>query len=340
MRSEYPRVTVIMAVYNGEEYLRESIGSVLSQTFTDFEFLIINDGSTDGSLDIIESYGDPRIKLIHNDTNLGLVATRNKGLANAGGEYIAWLDCDDIAYPTRLAEQAAFMDSHPAYGMIGSWVEIIDESGKPNGEIWKYDAPAESIPSTLLFNNYFAQSSVFIRKRDLPEVWYRPDFPGTEDFDLWVRMTAYTKVWNLPRVLIKYRVHSTSISFVRASDIEECVQKIILYQLNNLGIEPTPDELGIHRSLGKWEFRASKEYVKDVETWLYKLLEAIDRAQCYDPQCFRQVIAERWFYACSAAGILGLWVLNRYWQSPLSRNTGISGLRKFRFSARTCLGWK
>jgi len=329
-----------MAVYNGEKYLRESIDSILNQSFTDFEFLIINDGSTDGTLDIINTYGDPRIRLIQNDTNLGLVAVRNQGLASAGGEYIAWLDCDDIAYPSRLAAQIAFMDTHPEYGMIGSWVEIIDGSGKPSGDIWRYDMPVENIPSAMLFYNCFAQSSVFIRKKYLPEVRYRPDFPGTEDFDLWIRMAAYTKVWNLPKILVKYRVHSASISFLKAGDIEKCVQKIILHQLNNMGIQPTPHELRIHRSVGKWQFEASKEYIKDVETWLYKLLEAIERSENYNPQCFRKVVAERWFYACSAADILGLWVLNRYWQSPLSRNTVISGLRKLRFSARTCLGWK
>jgi hypothetical protein len=232
------------------------------------------------------------------------------------------------------------MDSHPGYGMIGSWVEIIDESGKSSGDIWEYDMPLENIPSTMLFNNCFAQSSVFVRKKNLPETWYRPDFPGTEDFDLWIRMAAYTKVWNLPRVLVKYRVHSASISFVKARDIEKCVQKIILYQLNNMGIQPTPHELRIHRSLGKWQFEASKEYLKDVETWLYKLLETIERSEYYNPQCFRKVVTERWFYACSAAGVLGFWVLNRYWQSPLSRNTFISIFRKIRFSVRICLGWK
>ena len=341
IRSEYPRVTVIMPVFNGEKYLRESIDSVLNQTFTDFEFLIINDGSTDGSLDIIETYGDPRIKLIQNDVNLGLVAVRNQGLANARGEYIAWLDCDDIAYPSRLSEQIAFMDCHPEYGMIGSWVEIIDERGKRSGEIWRYDALVESVPSTLLFHNCFAQSSVFIRKNKLPENWYRQDFPGTEDFDLWVRMAAYTKVWNLPRVLIKYRLHSASISFVKAREIEKRVEKIILYQLTNLGIEPTSQELSIHRSLGKWEFRASKEYIEEVEIWLCKLLDAIDRSGHFTPQSFRKVAAERWFYCCSATtAVLGMWVLNRYWHSPLSRNTAISLCRRFRFSARACLGWK
>lgn len=116
-----------MPVYNGERFLREAIESVLQQTFADFELLIVNDGSTDRSLDIIQTYNDSRIRLIDNGANLGLIAARNTGLKNARGEYIALLDCDDIAYPDRLAEQIAFLDKNPSFGMVGAWIEMIDE---------------------------------------------------------------------------------------------------------------------------------------------------------------------------------------------------------------------
>ncbi len=337
---ESPKITVLMPVYNGERYLREAIDSVLNQTFTDFELLIVNDSSTDGSLEIAKTYDDPRIRLIENEYNLGVVATRNKGLASSRGEYIAMLDCDDVAFPSRLAEQAAFLDTHPEFSMIGSWVEIINESGRSTGDVWKLNAPAEKVPSILLFHNYFAQSSVFIRKRSLPEVCYRPGFPGTEDYDLWVRMAAVSKVWNIPRVLVKYRVHSASLSFVKAKHIEHCVQEIIKYQLNNLGIEPTPNEIQIHRNLGTLEFRSSKEFIGEVALWLSKLLDANNRKKCYCPECFGKVIAERWLTACFAATGLGLWTFKKYRDSPLSSGMMANWWLKISLALKCVIRWE
>ena len=116
-----------MPVYNGERYLREAIDSILNQTFKDFEFLIINDGSTDLSVEIIESYADKRISLAHNGQNLGLITTLNRGFDLACGEYIARMDCDDISLPDRLEKQVVFMDNHPEIGICGSWVSAISD---------------------------------------------------------------------------------------------------------------------------------------------------------------------------------------------------------------------
>jgi len=114
-----PKVTVLMPVYNAEKYLKEAIGSILGQSFSDFEFLIINDGSTDSSVKIIKSYDDPRIRFIANEKNLGVIPTLNKGFALAQGEFIARMDADDISLPKRLELQADFMDKHPEAGAIG-----------------------------------------------------------------------------------------------------------------------------------------------------------------------------------------------------------------------------
>ena len=120
-----PLVTVLMPVYNGEKYLKEAIESILNQTFKDFEFLIINDGSTDNSVKIIQSFNDLRIRLIHNESNIGLIKTLNKGLKLSNGKYIARMDCDDVSLPKRLSVQINFMEKHPEIGVCGSWVKII-----------------------------------------------------------------------------------------------------------------------------------------------------------------------------------------------------------------------
>ena len=120
-----PKVTVLMPVYNGEKYLKEAITSILLQTFDDFEFLIINDGSSDASVDIIQSFRDPRIRLVHNDTNIGLIATLNKGLKLAHGKYVARMDQDDISLPRRLEKQTYFMDNNPDVGVCGTWIKLF-----------------------------------------------------------------------------------------------------------------------------------------------------------------------------------------------------------------------
>jgi len=118
-----PQLTVLMPVYNGGPFLRSAIESILNQDFSDFDFLIIDDGSTDGSHEIAASYADPRIRLESNGRNLGLIATLNRGLDLARGTYVARMDADDIAFPDRLSKQLTFMEAHPEIGLCGTWYE-------------------------------------------------------------------------------------------------------------------------------------------------------------------------------------------------------------------------
>ena len=131
----FPKVTVVIPVYNREKYLGIAVDSILSQTFPDFELLVIDDGSIDRSIDVVLSHSDPRIRLVCNNTNLGVSTTRNKGIQLARGEYLAFLDSDDWAHPERLAKQTAFLDNHPDYSAVGSWIEWMSEAGHPSGRI-------------------------------------------------------------------------------------------------------------------------------------------------------------------------------------------------------------
>ena len=125
-----PEITVLMPVYNGEKYLRPAIESILNQTFSDFEFLIINDGSTDNSESIILSYKDERIRYVKNENNLKLIKTLNKGIDLARGKYIARMDADDISLPTRLEREIEYMESHPECGLVSVFPYVMSESGK------------------------------------------------------------------------------------------------------------------------------------------------------------------------------------------------------------------
>ena len=155
-----PMISVIMPVYNGEKYLCEAIDSILNQTYTDFEFIILNDGSTDKTEEIILSYDDPRIVYVKNETNLQIVKTLNKGIALAKGKYIARMDADDISLPERFEKQLKFMEQYPSIDVCGTWMRIID---KPK-QVWTYPEKHEEIKAQLLFNTPLSHPTLIIKK--------------------------------------------------------------------------------------------------------------------------------------------------------------------------------
>jgi glycosyltransferase involved in cell wall biosynthesis len=208
-----PKVTVLMSVYNGEKYLREAIDSILNQTFMDFEFLIINDGSTDSTVEILQSYDDPRIKIINNVENIGLTKSLNKGLRIARGTYIARMDCDDISLPERLEKQINYLNAHPEVGVLGTAYRLIDANGH-DLEIMRMPINDLQIRWTSLFDNPFAHPTVMIRKNFMikNKLNYDEAFLLSEDYDLWTRMLNYTRGMNLSEPLIQYRVHANTVT--------------------------------------------------------------------------------------------------------------------------------
>lgn len=200
-----------MPVYNGEKYLRQAIDSILRQTFTDFEFLIINDGSTDSSAALIESYNDPRIRLVHNNTNLKLIETLNKGTKFTSGQYIARMDCDDISSSERLAKQIAFMDAHPEVGVLGTGIYIMGSDGKTRNKVL-FPIKHHLLRWGLCFYCPICHPSAFIRKDALVKVGgYDPEMLYAEDYDLWYRLSKKTKLENLPDILLYLRKHQDSV---------------------------------------------------------------------------------------------------------------------------------
>ncbi len=156
------KVTILMPVYNGEKYLKEALESILNQTFTNFEFLIINDASTDNSKNIINSFNDHRIKLIENKENLGLTKSLNKGISISQSEYIARMDADDISLPKRLGIQVKFMDKHPEIGAVGTWAKIIGDKNKKHIKTY---SNFEKIKAVSFFKNIIVHPSVRIGRK-------------------------------------------------------------------------------------------------------------------------------------------------------------------------------
>lgn len=206
-----PKVTVLMSVYNGEKYLNEAIDSILGQTFKDFEFLIINDGSTDKAGEILESYNDPRIKIINNDKNIGLTKSLNKGLRLARGEYIARQDADDISMPERLEKEVEFLESHHNYAVVGTFAKIINENSKI---LYFLERPVEDLKIRERFkkDNCIIHGSSMIRRACLLDMgFYNELMIRSQDYELWLRLSKKYCLANIPKYLYMWRKHDENI---------------------------------------------------------------------------------------------------------------------------------
>ncbi len=226
-----------MSVYNGSRYLQESVESVLNQTFTDFEFIIINDCSTDNTENIIREYSDKdeRIVLINNLENLGLTKSLNKGLKIAKGEYIARQDADDISLPERLEKELLFIEEHLDVALVSCDIEVIDSDGFSIRKLQRSCA-SSLVDWYLLFYNHLAGHSqiMFLRNLVMNLGGYSESFRYSQDYELWCRIARVAKIAILPDVLLKQRFHSQSISAEKRFEQQAYVLSIIKHNIGQL----------------------------------------------------------------------------------------------------------
>lgn len=300
-----PKVSILMPVYNSENYVREAIESILNQTFFDFEFLIFNDGSVDKSSEIIKKFNDKRIKFFDYQENLGYLVRLNEGLKLAKGSYIARMDSDDISLPRRLERQVAFMDQHPDIAAAGTWARGI---GALKGTIFPTESDPELLHCKLLFSNQINHPTVIMRASVLHKnnLFYSPDYYHTEDYKMWLDISRVGKLANIPEILLDYRIHSSQISQYFASDHWKHSLQLINFQLSELGIIPTPEELLLHGkiNLGKSEFN-----LQMIENWLMRLADANFKKKIYPQTTFLKVLAEKWTNICFRRFLIKHWVL-------------------------------
>jgi glycosyltransferase involved in cell wall biosynthesis len=311
-----PRVTVLMSVYNGQGFLRPAIQSILSQTFTDFEFLIIDDGSTDATVEIVRSFPDRRIKLFLNGSNIGLISSLNQGLSLATGEYIARMDADDISLSTRLERQVAFMDAHPRVGVCGSWLETF---GIPPKSRWSPPADDAQIRCEHLFHSDIYHPTVILRKDFFAQhnLSYNKRMTHAEDYDLWVRAGRVMQFANIPEILLHHRIHHDSVGTIYSDEQCKCSQGIRTRQLRELGIDPSDEEIRLHSHLSLAEFETSRDFVEQAEQWLLKVQLANKKRGLFPEPVFSEVLSNKWFELCNSVSELGFWVFRKFFQSPL-----------------------
>ena len=223
-----PRISVLMPVYNTRpEHLREAMDSILAQTFTDFEFLILNDCSTDpGVEEVVKSYHDPRIVYAVNERNLGISGSRNRLLDMARGEYLAVMDHDDFSFPTRLEKEAAFLDTHPDVGIVGSLVENMF-----SGEVKPRPADDVGIKKMLMIHCNLAHSSCMLRRSVLEEhhIRYEAIYSPAEDYALFARLMPVTQFAILQEPLFRYRTWAGNTSNRQAKNMEAAAQGIHVF---------------------------------------------------------------------------------------------------------------
>jgi len=298
-------VTVLLPVYNGEKYLREAIDSILNQTYTDFEFLIINDGSTDRTEEIILSYTDPRINYVKNEQNIKLIATLNKGLKLAKGKYIARMDGDDVSLPTRLEKQIGFMEKYPEIGLCGSYIQTL-EAGLEY--IVKYQTESDQIKFRLLFDTHFPHPAAVLRKSVLTEnnLEYELKYIHAEDYVLWNRMALHTGLHNIPEVLVLKRSHDEQVSIVH-NDLQQEVMSGFRKELMEMVMGKIDEQ-----SYKLYEALLSGEYPNNITNaiLLLKFLNTFVKSS-NSKGAYNKIILENYFaklaysvaYNCSGLGL-------------------------------------
>lgn len=245
--SKIPTVSVVMPVHNGENYLGEAIESILGQSFRDFEFIVVDDGSIDRSCAIARSYADSRIRVL-SAPHRGLVQALNLGLREARGDLVARMDADDISHHDRLERQVEHLRRGPDTVLVGTWVEYIDDEGRSEGEVQTMPVYDDDLRVALFDGNEFAHGSVMMRRSAAMAVGgYRGQFLTAEDYDLWLRMNEIGRIANLPEPLYKLRWHGRSKSAregIAIAHYSALAQKLAIERLrtgiDSLGYSPPP----------------------------------------------------------------------------------------------------
>lgn len=306
-----PRVTILMPVFNGELFLREAIQSILDQHYQDFELLIFNDGSTDSSREIINSFADKKITVYHDVENRGYVSRLNHGISIAKGEYIARMDADDVSHPSRLKTQVEFMDEFAEFGICGTSIEIIDEAGLSLGNGQRYSED-EMLKIKLLADACFAHPTVMIRRSILVtnNLWYSENFAPAEDYKLWFDLSLKTKLANLSDILLKYRTHSQQITRTQKDiqkKVTDAIRRLVIQDF--LGYTIKENNFVLHNSLFTNDYILSRSYVIDARQWLGYLIKHNQTNRRFNEELFNKYISEIWFSLCTHSYKLGLWIL-------------------------------
>jgi glycosyltransferase involved in cell wall biosynthesis len=306
MNAGYPLISVLMPCYNCAPFLAEAVECVLSQTLGDFELLIINDGSTDSSADILAEVAakDHRVRVAHR-SNGGCGAALNTGLDLARGKYLARMDADDRTPPERFAKQIAFLDSHPKITVVGGWHRTF---GAVESRIHEFPTAPDRISATMLFRNPISHPTVMMRRESFAENhWrYSERRAFAEDYDLWITIIERHAIANMPEVFLDYRVLPGAIGADGRRHWPETVIEIQCRLLARLGIHPNEFERRIHGGLAYDQLQAEAQWIAQAHRWLLGIDAANQQKRIFDPTALSRVLTGRYIALVRAAARAGL----------------------------------
>ena len=267
-----PIISVIISVYNAAPYITKAIQSILEQTYTDFELIILNDGSTDNSANIIKRINDRRIIFLDDNTNAGAPARFNQGIEMAKGKYIAHLGADDISLPYRFKYQIELLEKNEDIGICGS--DIILFNGKRKLGKWYYPERHEEILVRQFFTVGFAHPAVLIRKNVLKDnnLLYSTNCFPAEDYEMWYRLLKVTRGYNIRKPLVLYRISDTQATATKKELVQNFTDLIRERYLKDLGIEDD-DQISYHCSLLNNRWLADSFFFKKAFEWFLHLVE-------------------------------------------------------------------
>ncbi len=302
MNTHAPRVTVAMPIYNGATTVARAIDSILQQTFRDFELVLIDDGCSDNTIDIVRSYNDPRIRLIAHETNQGLAATRNHLVDQARGEFIAWLDCDDWSHPERLDLQVAAFEKNALLVLCGTWTEFILEpplsrARKAIGSMYERGCTTnQDLDAVLMFRNPFATSSMMVRRAtiNLHQLKFDQGYAPAEDYKMWAELSTFGDSARIPRTLTQIWVYETGASSIGRAQQIEGARQTRLDLLHRKGFRLDDQQIATHVFLTECS-KATRtlEQLYAAAAWLDQIQVINTQIRAFDESAFRHCCAER-----------------------------------------------
>lgn len=326
------RVTVLMPAHNAVSYVPASVRSILNQTFSDFEFIIIDDASSDDTGNVVRQFGDSRIRYFRNEQNLGVARTLNQGLDLAKGEYIVRADADDICLPWRIERQVKFMDAHPEIGVSGSRVRLF---GSELPVVNRCPVGSDIVKAYLLLDNPLIHPSVIMRKKALDKhnLRYDPRFARSEDFDLWSRAADCFTIDNVPEVLVKMRCHAGSVTSTASDAMTHQTEMILARNLRKLGMDLTEEMARFHHRVSRGRRMESSIALIKTEQWFIDLQEKNRLRGLFSTDALAVALGMVWFRLClNSSPVSGIWKTWRRSSLGKSYRPVLSDLGRFLLS--------
>ena len=283
-----PALSVVMSVYNSLRHLDASIDSVLNQSMTDFEFIIVDDGSTDGSSERLSEYAasDKRIRIIRNDANIGLTRSLNVAIQAAQSDLIARQDADDVSEPERFERQVEALRENPKLLALGTYYATIDDTGRETGRI-KVPTDQHEIAWQLLFHNAFCHTSMMFRRKgpDGTHITYDEGYKYSQDFELWSRLIRIGPISNLPHTLVRYRINSQSVSARLRPEQQKLANRISAANIRQLAPDLKISDSDLTHLRGVFQTGIRSLYGRNDLVATYYLLRLWRRFLQKSPEC-------------------------------------------------------